>query len=157
MYKNQMVYGLSNITQSKDIYKECLMSKQTRKIFPQKSGYSSTQVLQLVHSDLCGLIEPVTSRGNRYSFLLVDDFSRLMWVYMIKIKDEAFGVFKKFRALVEDGKEKKIRVLKTNRGRLWGEAVRHSVYVLNRLPTRALSNQTPYEACTGLKPNLSHI
>ena len=40
---------------------------------------------------------------------------------------------------------------------LWGEAVRHSVYVLNRLPTRALSSQTPYEAWTGNKPNLSHI
>lgn len=40
---------------------------------------------------------------------------------------------------------------------LWGEAVRHSVYVLNRLPTRALSNQTPYEAWTGKKPNLGHI
>lgn len=40
---------------------------------------------------------------------------------------------------------------------LWGEVVRHSVYVLNRLPTRALSGQTPYEAWTGSKPNVSHI
>lgn len=42
-------------------------------------------------------------------------------------------------------------------GKLWGEAVHHAVYILNRLPTRALSNQTPYEAWTGLKPNMSHI
>lgn len=28
----------------------------------------------------------------------------------------------------------------------WGEAVRHSVYVLNRLLTRALDGETPYEA-----------
>lgn len=28
---------------------------------------------------------------------------------------------------------------------LWGEAVRHSVYIFNRLPTRALLNKTPYE------------
>lgn len=40
---------------------------------------------------------------------------------------------------------------------LWGEAVRHSVFVLNRLPTRPLSDQTPYEAWTGLKPNIGHI
>lgn len=39
---------------------------------------------------------------------------------------------------------------------LWGEAVRHAVYVLNRLPTRALSNQTPYEAWMGSKRNLGH-
>lgn len=42
-------------------------------------------------------------------------------------------------------------------GNLWGEAVRHYVYIRNRLPTRALSNQTPYEAWTGSKPNLNHI
>ena len=40
---------------------------------------------------------------------------------------------------------------------LWGEAVRHSIYLLNRLPTRALSELTPYEAWTGVKPSLGHI
>lgn len=40
---------------------------------------------------------------------------------------------------------------------LWGEAVRHSVYVLNRLSTRVLSGKTLYEAWTGDKPNLQHI
>lgn len=38
-----------------------------------------------------------------------------------------------------------------------GEAVRHSVYVLNRLPTRALSGETPYEAWTGNKPDIGYI
>lgn len=37
---------------------------------------------------------------------------------------------------------------------LWREALRHSIYILNRLPTRALSGQPPYEAWTGVKPNL---
>lgn len=37
----------------------------------------------------------------------------------------------------------------------WGEAVRHAVY-MNRLPTRALSKQTPYAAWKGKRPNLDH-
>lgn len=40
---------------------------------------------------------------------------------------------------------------------LWAEAVRHSVYVLYRLPTRALTGKTPYEAWTGSKPDIGHI
>lgn len=36
---------------------------------------------------------------------------------------------------------------------LWGEAARHSVYIL-RLPTRALSRKTPYEAWKGNKPDV---
>jgi hypothetical protein len=42
-------------------------------------------------------------------------------------------------------------------GRLWGEAVRHAVYILNRLPTKAMGNRTPYEAWTGKKPHLAHL
>lgn len=39
----------------------------------------------------------------------------------------------------------------------WGEAVRHSVYILNMLPTRALTGRTPYEAWKKRKPNVQHI
>jgi len=38
--------------------------------------------------------------------------------------------------------------------KLWGEAVRHSVYLLNRLPTKAMSEKTPFEVWWGRKPNL---
>lgn len=38
-----------------------------------------------------------------------------------------------------------------------GEAARHSVYILNRLPTRALSEKTPYEAWKNSKPHVEHI
>jgi len=31
-------------------------------------------------------------------------------------------------------------------GKFWGEVVRHSVYLLNRLPTNALGDRTPFEA-----------
>lgn len=35
--------------------------------------------------------------------------------------------------------------------------MRHDVYVLNRLPTRALTGVTPYVAWTNDKPDVSHI
>ncbi|KAG6532540.1 hypothetical protein ZIOFF_006386 [Zingiber officinale] len=41
--------------------------------------------------------------------------------------------------------------------RFWGEAVRHAVYLLNRLPTKALGERTPFEAWMGRKPHLSHL
>lgn len=40
---------------------------------------------------------------------------------------------------------------------MWVEAVRHLVYILNRLPTKALSGETPYEAWTSVKPKLDHL
>ncbi|KAD6454305.1 hypothetical protein E3N88_09011 [Mikania micrantha] len=37
------------------------------------------------------------------------------------------------------------------------EVVRHSIYVLNQLPTKALKNQTPYEALKGNRPRIDHL
>lgn len=39
----------------------------------------------------------------------------------------------------------------------WGEAIRHSVCILNKLPTRALSGVTPYEAWSKVKPDIGHV
>lgn len=48
--------------------------------------------------------------------LLVDDYSRIMWVYFLKNKSEALNVFRRFKAHVEDGPEKRIKTLRTDRG-----------------------------------------
>lgn len=42
-------------------------------------------------------------------------------------------------------------------GRFWGEAVRHLVYLLNRLPTKSMGTRTPYEVWMGGKPHLGHL
>ena len=39
----------------------------------------------------------------------------------------------------------------------WGEAIRHSAYLLNRIATRALKDRTPYELFHIKKPNVSHL
>jgi transposase InsO family protein len=39
----------------------------------------------------------------------------------------------------------------------WGEAVVTAVYILNRLPIKALNGRTPYEAWHGRKPTVSHL
>ena len=206
-----MAHGLPRLDQPKETCTGCLISKQTRNSFPSKSLFSSKEALELVHGDLCGPISPSTPGGCRYVFLLVDDWSRVMWTYLLKSKDEAFAAFKKFRTLVET-KDRKIKTFRTDRGGefmskefimyceeagitrhftapyspqqngvverrnrtmiemarsflkgmkmpnyFWGEAVRQSIYILNRLPTRAISGITPYEAWSGEKPHVEHI
>ena len=39
----------------------------------------------------------------------------------------------------------------------WAEAVRRSVYLLNRLPTKSMGYRTPYEGWNGRKPHLGHL
>lgn len=91
------------------------MSKHSRRPFPKQTTFQAKQKLELVHADLCGPITPATLGGNKYFLLLVDDFSKFMWIYMLANKDEALGAFKKYRTLVENKSEKKIKVLRTDR------------------------------------------
>lgn len=39
----------------------------------------------------------------------------------------------------------------------WGEAVNTAVYLLNRCPTKALANKTPFEAWSKRKPSVNHL
>lgn len=40
---------------------------------------------------------------------------------------------------------------------LWGEAVRHACYLINRVSTRNLNLQTPYEVLKNRKPSVRHL
>lgn len=93
-----MASGLPEFTQPMKVCDGCLMSKQTIQSFPQQTEFHVRQALDLIHNDLFGPIAPDTVVGNMYIFLLIDDFSHMMWIYiyMLKSKDEALGAFKKF-------------------------------------------------------------
>ena len=39
---------------------------------------------------------------------------------------------------------------------LWGEALKTAVYILNRVPSKAV-NKTPYELWTGKRPSIKHL
>ena len=47
---------------------------------------------------------------------IIDDFSRKLWVYFLKHKNEAFSTFKEWTLLIENQIGKKIKRLRTNNG-----------------------------------------
>jgi hypothetical protein len=55
--------------------------------------------------------------GYVYYVSFIDDYSRKTWVSFLKSKDEVFSKFKKFKALIENLSERKIKILRSdNRG-----------------------------------------
>ena len=59
---------------------------------------------------------PATNGGRRYFLLLVDDYSRYMWLQLLTSKEKAAAAIKKFKARAEAEFGKKLRVLRTDRG-----------------------------------------
>ena len=73
----------------------------TKKLFPNKCERNS-QVLDLIHSDVCELNGTLTRGGKRYFITFIDDFSRFTYVYLMRSKYEAFDMFKRFKNKVEN-------------------------------------------------------
>jgi transposase InsO family protein len=60
---------------------------------------------------------PSTSiNGYVYYLSFIDDYSRKTWVYFLKSKDEVFGKFKEFKALIENLSKRKIKILRSDNG-----------------------------------------
>ena len=64
----------------------------------------TSRPLELIHMDLFGPTKTKSLNGNRYVFVLVDDFSRFTWVFFLEHKDQTFSHFKIFRKRVEKKK-----------------------------------------------------
>ena len=65
-------------------------------------GRRAQDLLELVHSDVCGPMSTKANGGYEYFITFTDDYSRYGYVYLMKRKFESFEKFKEFRADVEN-------------------------------------------------------
>ncbi|MCQ7012838.1 DDE-type integrase/transposase/recombinase, partial [Clostridioides difficile] len=93
----------------------CLEGKMTKRPFKAK-GYRAKDVLELVHSDLCGPMTIQARGGYEYFVTFIDDYSRYGYIYLMRRKSECFGKFKEFKAEVENRQGKSIKSLRSDRG-----------------------------------------
>jgi len=67
----------------------------------ESSDRQTHDLLELVHSDICGKISKRSIGGAEYFLTLTDDKTCYSWVYMLKSKDQAFDKFQEWKAQVE--------------------------------------------------------
>ena len=117
LINKNMVNGLPDIRRSKmNACEICLKGKQAAIPIPKRSEPRKLEILELIHSDVCGPIKQASVGGARYFATFIDDTSRLVHVYILKTKDEVKSAFLKFKALVERQTGKRIKALRTDNG-----------------------------------------
>lgn len=93
----------------------CCEGKQCRVPF-KGSGQRSSNMLDLVHTDICGPMETTSIGGARHFLLFVDDYSRITFIYFLKHKNEVLKYFKIFKAQVENQTKRAIKVIRSDNG-----------------------------------------
>ncbi|WJX13388.1 hypothetical protein P8452_03779 [Trifolium repens] len=99
------------------------MSEKAKTSFPFMSSEPKRklEVLDLVHSDVCGPMKTRSLCGAYYFVTFIDDYSRKTWAYTLKTKDQVLDTFKSFQAMVERETGKKLKCIRTdNRGEYVG-------------------------------------
>jgi hypothetical protein len=98
------------------ICEACVKGKHQRTSFPKDRATRASQLLEIVHTDVCGPMKTTSHSGARYVLTFIDDFSRKTHVYLLKAKGEAFEKIKQYKALVENKIGHKIKVLQSDNG-----------------------------------------
>ncbi|MCH81218.1 retrovirus-related pol polyprotein from transposon tnt 1-94, partial [Trifolium medium] len=114
--KRDMVKGLPIMKDNQELCSDCVVSKQHRDSIPKSTSWIASAKLELIHSDICGPINPSSNGGCRYFITFTDDFSRKTWSSPLKEKSSAFEIFKRFKALVEKESNNQIKCFRTDRG-----------------------------------------
>ena len=95
LIKHDLVRGLKDVTFEKDkLCSACQARKQVGNTHPKKSMMSTSKAFELMHMDLFGQTTYTSIGGNKYRFVIVDDFTRYTWVFFLVDKSDVFATLK---------------------------------------------------------------
>lgn len=98
------------------IYDSCVFGKHSKSPYPPDPATRATEILALIHTDLCGSMNTPSFRGAYYFLLFIDDYSQYTHVYFLTRKSETLSQFIKYKNIVERHTNKHILILRSDNG-----------------------------------------
>lgn len=94
---------------------DCLDGKQHRVAFRSRPPFRRKHALDLVHTDVCSM-DAKSHRGAQYFVTFIDDYSRKLWAFVLKSKDQVLDAFKEFHVRVERESDRKLKCVRSDNG-----------------------------------------
>lgn len=116
LHDQSMVSGLPKLVAPGRECVGCCISKQPRKSYRNLITSRTKSALEVVYLDGCGPMEVETLSGNKIFVTFIDDFTRKVWIYLLKRKSQVFEVFRKYKTMVEKQSKLSIQTLRTDGG-----------------------------------------
>ncbi|GJV77777.1 copia protein [Tanacetum coccineum] len=113
----ELVRNLPKLKFDQHFCDACKVGKQAHASHKAKNLVSTTRCLELLHMDLFGPSAVRSYGGNRYTLVIVDDYSRYTWTRFLKDKTEAFDQFEIFSKKIQNQLGCTIVSIRTDHGR----------------------------------------
>ena len=97
-----------------DICVSCIKGKQTNT--RRFEGNMTSDVLELIHTDICGPFLAVAWNDQQYFMTFINDFSRYGYIFPLHEKLQSLDMFKNFKTEIKNQLDKRIKSVKSDRG-----------------------------------------
>lgn len=84
-----------------NVCETCLKAKQTRLPFGDKR-LKATRPLEIVHTDICGPVDPSTWNKKKYILIFIDNFTNFVMIFLLEGKYEVSLKVKEYALLSRD-------------------------------------------------------
>lgn len=101
---------------TKDFCIGCSKGKIHRKHHGRSFTSQAKEMLEVIHTDLCGFIKPASRGGRAYFILFSHESTRKCWIYLLKEKREAADAFGRLKEMVELQTGKQIKRVRSDGG-----------------------------------------
>ncbi|GKB02843.1 retrovirus-related pol polyprotein from transposon TNT 1-94, partial [Tanacetum coccineum] len=108
-------HNLISLSQLCDANYKVLFTK-TQGTFKTKRSFSISKSLHLLHMDLFRPVKPQTIIHNKYTLVIVDEYSRNTWVFCLKKKSDAADCIMYFIRQIETINDTKVKQLRSDNG-----------------------------------------
>ena len=144
LIKHDLVRGLKDATFEKDkLCSACQARKQVGNTHPKKSIMSASKAFELMHMDLFGPTTYTGIGGNKYGFVIVDDFTRYTWVFFLVDKSDVFTTFKTFIKRIHNEFKTTIKKVRSDNGSEFKNTRVDDLYVEFGIRDQFLAKCTP--------------
>lgn len=93
---------------------DCIKGKQTK--HTKKGSTRSTQLLEIIHTDICGHFDVPSIGGEIYIITFIDDFSQYCTLYLLNDKFQSVNAVEVYISEVERQLGKKVKIIRLDRG-----------------------------------------
>ncbi|GJS69906.1 retrovirus-related pol polyprotein from transposon TNT 1-94 [Tanacetum coccineum] len=144
LVSKELVRNLPKLKFDRHFCDACKIEKQAHASHKAKNIVSTTRCLELLHMDLFGPSAIRSYEGNRYTLVIVDDYSRFTWTRFLGNKTEAFEKFEIFSKMIQNKLGCSIVSIRTDHGREFDNEVQFENYCdLNGISHNFSAPRTP--------------
>lgn len=94
----------------------CQTGKGHAASHPESSRPRATEIMERIHMDLVGPINPASVGGSRYFLLIRDEFSTYLFVEFLQSKAEVANILKRFVDKISTMTQARVKIMRSDQG-----------------------------------------